>query len=180
MIIISKYKDYYDFLQGVYGRDEKVILDRSKGFISTSIPKEADLVKLFVLGKFYDMIFYKDKWWERESLRKEGFIHVEYLGEYRIEPKPNKEYKLDIEERKKADFIEHPIAIWKYGNWEEYPRLSDFNFASIINPHDMWIGLYNWLSKVPEIKSKQDNIQKLEAHGFDKKTSFRPKINLHK
>ena len=27
MKIISKYKDYYDYLQGIYGVDEKLILD---------------------------------------------------------------------------------------------------------------------------------------------------------
>jgi len=30
MKIISKYKDYYDFLQGTFGIDEKLILDRTK------------------------------------------------------------------------------------------------------------------------------------------------------
>lgn len=29
MIILSKYKDYYDYLQGIIGRDEQLILDRT-------------------------------------------------------------------------------------------------------------------------------------------------------
>jgi hypothetical protein len=32
MRIISKYKDYYDYLQGIYGVDEKLILDRTEFF----------------------------------------------------------------------------------------------------------------------------------------------------
>lgn len=32
MRIISKYKDYYDYLQGIYGIDEKLILDRTGNF----------------------------------------------------------------------------------------------------------------------------------------------------
>ncbi len=28
MIILSKYKDYYDYLVGIYGRDENKIFDR--------------------------------------------------------------------------------------------------------------------------------------------------------
>ena len=30
MKIISKFKDYYDYLQGVYGVDDKLIIDRTK------------------------------------------------------------------------------------------------------------------------------------------------------
>ena len=28
MKIISKYKDYYDYLTGIYGVDDKIVLDR--------------------------------------------------------------------------------------------------------------------------------------------------------
>ena len=31
MKIISKFKDYYDFLQGIYGVDPLLVLDRTKG-----------------------------------------------------------------------------------------------------------------------------------------------------
>lgn len=33
MKIISKFKDYYDYLQGIYGQDPKATYERSRHFL---------------------------------------------------------------------------------------------------------------------------------------------------
>ena len=56
-----------------------------------------------------------------------------------------------------------------------FPKLSDLKFANVINPEQMYIDVYNWLSKRNEFNhiDNRNDVQKLESKGFDKKTSFR-------
>lgn len=59
------------------------------------------------------------------------------------------------------------------------PCLADFGFPSIISPNEMYEKIYaflGWLKNNPEIPNNQTDVEKIIAHGFDKRTSFRPKI----
>lgn len=51
MKIISKYKDYYDYLQGIYGVDEKLVLDRRE-FCTTLSFSEGPAIKTFYIGEW--------------------------------------------------------------------------------------------------------------------------------
>jgi hypothetical protein len=62
MKIISKHKDYYDYLQGIYGIDELVVYDRR----TENLIKHIDSIKLeiydFAICDFiYRIYFYKNK-----------------------------------------------------------------------------------------------------------------------
>jgi hypothetical protein len=57
--------------------------------------------------------------------------------------------------------------------------LANFKFASIIEPDEMYQNIYNflgWLKDNPEPPNTQTNKDKIVAHGFDTKRSFRPQI----
>jgi hypothetical protein len=56
MKVISKYKDYYDFLAGSYGTDNKLVLDRTKGYVPY-FSHETTADGLGKLGKDYETEF---------------------------------------------------------------------------------------------------------------------------
>lgn len=75
MLILSKYKDYYDYLTGIYGVDNKIILDRRKA---------CDMKDL--LGKIKSEIVYK----LGGSSYTELYLHVAgliYAGVYNTKTK---------------------------------------------------------------------------------------------
>lgn len=59
MRIISKYKDYYDYLSGIYGEDSKLILDR-RDFDHNTYRfqgKEIDYITLYICGYRIDGVY---------------------------------------------------------------------------------------------------------------------------
>jgi hypothetical protein len=192
MKILSKYKDYYDYLQGIRGMDEKVILDRSEGkSVKEEFPKDGDRHVFIICGERYEIFYYNGKYFTNDQLKSQGkqAIGVPQYG-YKIQEyipeigKKKKWYsKWDFSEMRKEDYshIKCPIVKvtgrYSYNtDYIEFPKLDDFNFASIISPEEMWNLLYNWQSQVPEHESNQTNSDKIVSHGFDLRESFRPKI----
>lgn len=192
MIIVSKYKDYYDYLQGIYGRDEKIVLDRTKGFVP-DIPYDFETLRwkeFLICGTHYKVIQHAGRFYTEEQLSKLGFIVVfKKYSSYDLEIiptpanyKPPHKWMFDVEQEEKrnaglAQIAQQcPIQMLVLGHWEHWPKLADFNFASIISAEDMWVNLYNWLSRIEDIPDKRTNNEKILTAGFDIKESFRPKI----
>lgn len=69
MKIISKFKDYYDFLQGIYGIDEKLILDRTN-FINKFPYGENAVVRFFICGMVIEGLFRDGKFWYGKELEQ--------------------------------------------------------------------------------------------------------------
>lgn len=69
MKIISKFKDYYDYLQGIYGIDEKLILDRTK-FINRFPYGENSVVRFFICGLVIEGLFRDGKFWYGKELEQ--------------------------------------------------------------------------------------------------------------
>lgn len=61
MKIISKYKDYYDYLVGIYEIDEKLVLDRTK----FDVPSYSNVVTFYICGKCIDGYY---------DAKDEGFV----------------------------------------------------------------------------------------------------------
>ncbi len=58
MKIISKFKDYYDYLVGVYGIDEKLILDRTEFYPTSRFVSPNDSkVTFFICGYQVDGLY---------------------------------------------------------------------------------------------------------------------------
>lgn len=186
MKIISKYKDYYDFLQGIKGIDPLVLLDRSKGsIIDLKYLQEYDYFHFIIFGRGYRLIWWNKKWVSddelfslNKKLGSDGKVS-DIKNEWELkhaEEEREKDKRRWWENALKATNYCPIILIDKYGGYITFPRLSDFQFGKIIPPESMWNALYNWLSVKPDPVNNQTNVEKIESHGFDKKTSFRPKI----
>ncbi len=190
MKIISKYKDYYDYLQGIYGIDDKLILDRR----DYNIPFVTEGVVRLVIGNVYlEGYYYENKfYWGEEQLNELVII---------TDSKPLSDWQKDrythLIFNKKSKSLSYlncniininnntncGIFLCKEGKILEeniefrYPKLSDLNINSILSPHDIWILLSDYLSKKvtenePEVPVGDDKIRIIAA-GFDLKTSFR-------
>jgi len=198
MKIISKYKDYYDYLIGIYGVDPKLVLDRRK-HVNPQILGPQRII-IYICGNkiegFYDgNSFYYGKdleiIGERKKNRSYNFIWSNRTSKEMIEIKfrPNdfspKETILinpNIIKTNINDKEDCPIIYGGYHHYKDigngnYPKLSDLNISSVYPPEEIYQMLSQWLS---ERISKKENItdircdvDKLQSKGFDKKKSFR-------
>jgi len=202
MKILSKYKDYYDYLSDIYGVDPLLVLDRREFDVIPSCDNE--FIKLYICGYIIELYckdgkFYcGDKLWQFDSpnkpihsykyskseLKKLVYIEDEKYGSYSrrfegtyIDPR----IRIDHEEfNNKYDC---PILLQgPYKDFHKYPILSELDIASFIPPEDMFKTISNWLSNKITIKENhidnRSNNEKILSNGFDIKTSFRSNIKL--
>ena len=82
MKIISKYKDYYDYLMGIYGIDEKLVLDRRnfdhRDFYDTPIS-----LQVYICGMAYQGYYDGEKFYYGEGLYKVGQDYDEWVKKNR-------------------------------------------------------------------------------------------------
>jgi len=172
LIISKKYKDYYDYLQGIYGVDKKVVLDRSKseGFV----PSDRTGFTLHLCDFAYDCWF-QDKeyfWCERikEVAQRKYYFDDTYtmpdgrthLRDKVIPSNINKKYNCPI------------VVTYRFDkNSCNYPTLKNLNFVSVLSAKEVYLKLATWLSKEPEVLDTRTNEEKIQTNGFDIKKSFR-------
>lgn len=57
------------------------------------------------------------------------------------------------------------------------PKLNEIGFNKILTPTEAYQDIYNWIPyNEPEVPKSPDDMNRYEAKGFDKKTSFRPNM----
>jgi hypothetical protein len=195
MKIISKYKDYYDFLSGINGIDEKIILDR-RNFQLLSPSSRAHKIQIYLCDFLIEGLCYKDRYYFGEQL--EIFVTKEMNSFEFRERDSQVTYALKVDGEhftinKDVAVLREPInsqlgiAILvpdsfgiiktKERNFVPYPPLESFGLGSIISPEVMWQTMYNWVAKQNDKNiSEPDNKTKILSHGFDLKTSFRNPI----
>ena len=191
MKIISKYKDYYDYLIGKYGIDPKIVLDRTKHHQPDLLfPRK---IVLHICDKKYEGFFDGVSFYYGEKLGEIGELRTTYgwgLHESRdqywikyqsygekwewtaINPRV-----VNTDWNQKEDC---PILLGDKMVACEYPKLSDLGIASILPAEEIYQMLVQWLSernqKKENIIDNRNDVQKLESKGFDKVISFRPNI----
>lgn len=70
MKIISKYKDYYDYLQGTWGVDEKLVLDRTKYYHMPYLPSENTKETFYICGYRVEGLFKGGRYHYGKELEK--------------------------------------------------------------------------------------------------------------
>lgn len=207
MVIISKYKDFYDYLQGIYGRDEKIVYERHpKGTDGLFVPdyikspgtefdwdsmgnKRVFFNKLHICGKIYCVHYYDGNFYFGDTLYiNDEFYHhggeaLKDMTPEKWEARQKRGWGIDKENHLK-DTVENiknncPVLqeINSYGKskieFNFNVRLTDFGINKIISPHDIYINISNFLSRVEEVEDKRTNKEKIISNGFDTKISFR-------
>ncbi len=200
MKIISKYRDGYDNLVGIYGEDPKLVLDRREGCVIKDIFEKPDWIaenewfrefKLAICGNIVNgMVLGSNVYYYNE-------LDEKTIGStcFQLYAKPmpdtqhlNKKHDCPIiylkpnHPTKKAIYRQVPMIGNNVDHYEciKYPRLSDFKIDKVYSSKDLWIMLSDWLGKritenEPTVPIGDDKVR-IQSHGFDAKTSFRPKI----
>lgn len=197
MRIISKFKDYYDYLRGIYGEDEKLTLDRTEFTQNILHSSPNGVLDFFVCDMNYQALLKDGKiYWGEDIAQfskepKYWFYYRHALG------KKEDYYHVDIQ---KSKFNSETLVISKLPQptqWNEklacpilirdlkydrdvqecelnvFPILKEYDFHKVMDPTAIWIALSTWLAKPKEILDTQTDKEKVISAGFDIKTSFR-------
>ena len=205
MKIISNFKDYYDWCVSIYGIDDLYVYERkshSMTWLSNYWTHTSGGSKLETHVKNYrddsDMFTVLPEEEQFEYNRVHQFLLCDTL--YTVYYFDGKVVYHDVKElpHKPNTEVNCPVILWGmytdfgyrshrrrslreyvYSNFTtavKNPKLGDHNFGSIVPAEEMFIMIYNWLSRNKDIPNKQTNEEKIESHGFDVKRSFRPKM----
>lgn len=198
MKIISKHKDYYDYLKGVYGVDEKLILDRTKYYNIPYIPGEnckeiLHIGELVIEGlwKNNQLLFGSDL--NKYAVEDKNFHGVYHsysnlypnttFKDYYYIPDGKHSFKNIL---KKPLMLEDSSPTWKencpilrytHEGYKHFPILSEYGVGKILSAEKIWQELSQWLSK--QITKNEpvvpvgDDATRIKSAGFDIKTSFK-------
>lgn len=185
MNIISKYKDYYDYLVGIYGVDIKIVLDRRKFDKYEILETDDKILRVHVCDMIYDgrQIGGKFYW---------GYQLLDLLSEKHLEDFNNSKHKNKVGglfinpypcEKKLNTLNNCPIMLdIDRRNWNDdfrfllYPILKEIGIASVLPPKEIYLMLTEWLSPKENIPDNRTNNEKILTNGFDLKSSFRHPI----
>lgn len=174
MKIISKYKDYYDYLIGINGIDELVVYERN-----TEVEGYNGKFRKEGFNPFDCLTEPINCFGKIDTTRRTNITLVVCGNTFTFYRKGNQFVYEEPSSEKKLFYNyphekgECPIVLVSGLYKVKNPRLSDFNFGKIIAPQDIWTMLSNWLLYTPEIVDSRDDNQKILSAGFDLKTSFR-------
>lgn len=200
MIILSKSKDYYDYLVGVYGVDTKKVLDRKKEIKAEDLffhhgdnyhsrtrwMRERDnTYSVFIANRKYIVEQVAKGEWQFHVFHK---VNTDHLGKPRHMlmsevPDPEKlteDWDMFIDSDYNRDKGRVLSIQCTYGHYARLggvsPILQGFGFPSILTPElvyseiDMMVG---WHIDNPCKVGQLDDKSKILANGFDDKISFR-------
>ena len=190
MKIIAKTKDYYDYLQGKYGVDPKLVYDRRNGspMVDQNIyNRDGDTLLIAVAGILYPAIWIGGSWhYDRESFKAYSDIDRKNKTHYDWTLNNHKH----LFDKNYLDFtdinrdLREPVLVktlsygWKnnFKEWVKPLTLQQFSFHKIKSAEEVYIAISSflgWLVDNPPIPDKQTNREKIVSHGFDLKKSFR-------
>lgn len=200
MRIISDFKDYYDTIMSMGMDLETVYLRRAKHYYERKEAREkapcwllssydAELYTAVIgfCNKLYPAVK-TDKGWVFDQNEAQEWINKTWASNKYLTPYTRTHPPLldkFFEQKGKIVDIGCPVftySIRKYSRYrDEYTfvengRLRDFDFQSVKDPYTAFQELYQFLANQarpePEMIETSDETR-LEAHGFDKKFSFR-------
>jgi hypothetical protein len=201
MKIISKYKDYYDYLSDIYGVDPKLVLDRRADIIKLDLSLyHEEKILIYLCDYVYEGFCYNGKVYFQDDVNQfskekniysksydswyRNYYHLPNIEHVSILIKNEKSYiNIAIEAYKDPKKLnvknDCPIIIQIGETFYNYISLKSLNINTIIGENDMYNMLSSWISKKVSasenyVDDRSDKL-KLESKGFDNKRSFRPK-----
>lgn len=194
MKIISKIPDYYDHLVGYYGFDETRVYDRrnKQQDIPRTLPGKYDGTHKFLIaicGTLYPVVEHNKKLYHDakdlpDDCPRDYNNYREFLKHYGLRKnhifpsgyRPSTE--INVETRQPVVLVDTNTYYQKKPT-TFIPNLSQFGIPSVLDANTCYEQIYNflgWLKDNPVPPDNQTDKEKVVAHGFDAKTSFRPKM----
>lgn len=173
MRIISKDKDYYDHCVSYFGYDETRIYDRRKLWHRNSSDQEV----IAICGELYPVLYKNGKFYFDKSKELNYYENL-FFNEKGLSTDLNSKFRQPVLissgkynfKTNKFDDLEYVV-----------PVLKEWGFPSIISAEEMYMKIYDfmgWLKDNPGPPDNQTDKEKVSSHGFDPKTSFRPKMKV--
>lgn len=195
MKIISKYKDYYDYMIAKYGYDNLIVYDRrgiilSDDDVTLMNPNECEYRMFLICGNTFTIFYYKRKIYHTpEEIVQLHNLLKKYSKQSPLDDKfiyDNNFRKLSVKARAQAVFndfnkptkinkkMKAPVLMLKGDEYVIVP-LKRYGVPKYISPDDMFSEIYSFLSKLKDvcIPNNQTDGEKILSHGFDEKISFR-------
>ena len=198
MKIISKFKDYYDYLVGVWGEDSKLVLDRTDFYTMKLRPHDSCLVRFhiggWVVDSYYDKVsddFYwgddiqkfssdENRWYYPDGYSKESHYYIEVSRRNVLFIRKSPYYLGDKSPTWRKD---SPLLVGFFYNWGgsvdwiKNPVLREWGMGSFVSAETVWLWLSEWLGNRIS-KSESDGLVgsdsvRIKSAGFDIKKSFR-------
>lgn len=183
MKIISKVKDYYDYLVGIRGIDEDIVYDRRNCFVFNEFNHgefiRGGKMRYSFIPIYYYVLEVGYTHYLFSLVPKGGSVDVKLIKRFKVEKKKSNSpisfisvrYNVyrkstEIEYTKRLDLI-----------WEN-PILKNTWVPTFISAEEIYDDLYDYLISIrePQIIDNRTDVEKLEANGFDRKISFRHPI----
>lgn len=204
MKIISKYKDYYDYLVGILGEDPLLIYKRDLNKIYLlkdlylSNESEPKVLTFAINNILYHFVYYKGRFYHtpEELVTLNTFFKKGYRLKYHEESctygfKTLKGAKEFIKENLKTEvnsISREPVLIKvsylqtnslkiKNTYWK-IPKLDEFPISKVLSPQFVYNQIsefLGWLNDNPEKITNLTDKEKIVSAGFDLKSSFRKK-----
>lgn len=174
MKIIGGKRDYFDYLVGYYGYDENLVWDRRPMKDVSFLWKDRFIFYICgevipVLKNKRDFIFNpQDDRLTNTWATGVGSFEKDWMQKWH-----GRKTNINAEMRQPLLCSGDSFGERKYF----IPCLADFGFGGYIEAHDMYERIYaflGWLKDNPAPPDDQTDKEKIVAHGFDVKTSFRP------
>lgn len=203
MKIISKRKDYYDYLGQIYGVDSVVVyirkpatIDNAKHYIRSQeftpsernqikVPVSVNLVHIWFCDQNYPLLELSyvptnklDRvyfYYASNEAFLEDYGDILYLGGYRRAGKAIEEhFKSKLKSKLNTKYGSPQLLVDTKGVHLDI-RLRDYNFQKLVSPEQAFQRVSMFLGAFKPDKPQQipTDMHRFEAKGFDKKTSFR-------
>ena len=173
MNIISKYKDYYDYLAHIYGIDNKIVLDRR---VCDGEQTGTGIVNLHICDYTIHGYVKDDVIYWLDQIESIALDFDATTNEYIID----EGFLYNRTRRKKYMFpcnvnSLNNCAIMMDGTSKNmrYPRLYKLGINKVLSAKDIYLMLTAWLAPKDVVVNRQTDKEKILSNGFDLKTSFR-------
>jgi hypothetical protein len=191
MIMITRRRDYYDYLQGFFGRDEKKVLNRyidleSREIHFSDFPKNkphlnTNIFKIHVCSRLYAVEQVEDGVWEFHKFHK---VNKNYGGEPQHKKLSDVEWDSNYTYYTYSDYNLKNLSVvsiegyyhHRYEDKPYFPILGGFGFPKILPAQELYSEIDMWLGLLMSNKEKSEELsdgEKLLANGFHNPTSFR-------
>jgi hypothetical protein len=191
MKIISKYKDYYDYLQGIYGIDPLKVLDRTKHGLYNDSDKVYSLGLVFC-GDNYTRYLrptkpssfrYTRELEEFERLlsriknntQDAAYVSDDLVWIKTVHNSMNSVFRNNHESNLSNSEFPYFIKQPSYLSREVLiPKLDEIKFNHVMSAEMCYLEIERFISyREPDPDSDPDDMVRYEQKGFDAKTSFR-------
>jgi hypothetical protein len=165
MKIISKFKDYYDHEVAYFGFDDSRIYDRRALPIYTKTMFNCHLFA--ICGEIVPVVYKHGRFFFNQHKSLDIYDNQIFIF---------KGKKTNINEIERQPVLAVSYSYKKLVS-HGLPILKNFGIPNLFNSREMYSKIYDflgWLKDNPVPPNNQTNKEKIVAHGFDVKKSFRP------